>query len=134
MRNTASTPAQSEQPGPAKQTAVKVNRRPVHTRLDGRTWEYRLLQKMRADLSGHVGGAPSAPQKALIDRAAWLTVYLAQQDARTASGEFMSEHMSRQYLSWNNSLVRAMRALGFKGATERGPTLREHLAAKASAA
>jgi hypothetical protein len=124
-------PAQPHPSRPQNQATehakVKVTRRPVGTKLDGRSWEYKLLVKTRAELSAHVG-SPSATQKALIDRAAWLSVYLAKQDARTEAGEFMSDHMSRQYLAWSNSLARTLKLLGLKSAAQQGPDLKAYLA------
>lgn len=111
------------------------NRRPRHTALSAKSWEYRLLQKTRDELSRHLGGNPSATQRVLIERAAWLTVYIAKQDAQTqAGGAFMSEHASRQYLAWSNSLVRTMKALGLRGVERRPPSLAEIAAAAANGA
>lgn len=85
-------------------------------RLDGRTREARLLRQVRKELTEHVGGKPSATQRALIDRAAWLSLRVAQLDGKTAEGGQMTEHDARTYLAWSNTLTRTLRQLGTKSA------------------
>jgi len=103
--------------------------------VDGRTWQARHLAKMRRELSAHVGGAPSAPQRALIDRAAQLSLQVTIMDRRTAKGWCMSEHDSRVYLAWSGHLSRVLAQIGNHLAPpSKLPTLAEHLAARASAA
>ena len=134
MQQTATAAAPDSKPKRTRKAARKLNRRPAHTALDGRTWEYLLLQRTRADLAQHLGGSPSIAQRVLIERAAWLVVYLAQQDAKAKTGELMSEHAARQYLAWTNALTRLMRQLGLQGKAQRGPTLAEYEASKRQAA
>jgi hypothetical protein len=43
-------------------------------------------------------------------------------------------HDQRAYLAFSNAVVRAMRQLGLKSATERAPSLAEYLRAKAEGA
>ena len=103
-------------------------------KLDGRTREARLMRDFRARLFEHLRGKPSATQLALIDRAAWLALHVAQLDQRTAAGGVMTEHDSRTYLAWSNSLTRTLRELGMEGANSPAPPdLRTHLARKAAA-
>ncbi len=97
-----------------------------------RSKEGRLLRTVRAELTAHVG-TPSATQRILIERAAVLSLQIAMLDAKHADGG-LTPHDQREYLAWTNALTRLMRQIGLKGAAQRGPTLREHLAAKASAA
>ncbi len=94
-------------------------------KLDRRTRESRLLEKVRAELTAHVGGAPSATQHALIERAAWLSLRVAQIEKRIAADDAITEHDSRTYLAWSNSLQRALRDLGMKGSEEKVPPLAE---------
>lgn len=103
-------------------------------KLDGRTRSGRLVKQKRAELIAHVGGSPSPTQRALIDRAAWLSLHIALIDERTAEGKPMTEHDSRTYLAWTNTLTRLMRQIGLKGIAERPPSLRDHLATRATAA
>ncbi|MBB4272333.1 hypothetical protein [Rhizobium mongolense] len=85
----------------------------VLAKLDGRTREARLMQTVRDDLTAHIGGNPTATQKALIDRAAWLQLHVSLMDAKTLDdGGPLSERDSRQYLAWSNALTRIMRDLG----------------------
>lgn len=97
-------------------------------KLDGRTREARLMQKVRAELVAHVGGSPSATQRALIERAANLTVRLAVMDQKFAETGVQSEHDSRTYLAWTNTLTRTMRHLGLEGPPAKTKTLQDHLA------
>jgi hypothetical protein len=99
-------------------------------KLDGRTREARLMQQVRKELTEHVGGSPSATQRALIERAVNISVRLAVMDQRFAETKTQTEHDSRTYLAWSNSLTRTMRALGLKGASNRTPTLADYLAQK----
>ena len=84
--------------------------------MDRRSREARILAGTKAELTAHVGGRPSATQQALIDRAAWLTLHVAQIDAKAAEGGILTEHDARTYLAWSNSLTRALVALGLKSA------------------
>ena len=59
---------------------------------------------MRAELTAHVGGKPSATQRALIERMAWLRLHIRLMDNRTAEGRELTELDSRTYLVWVNSL------------------------------
>ena len=100
------------------------------TRLDGRSREARLLRDTRAELAAHVGGKPSATQTALITRAAMLTLYLARMDAKAMETGAMSDHATREYLAWSNTLTRTMRQLGLKGIAEKAPSLSEIIAGR----
>ena len=87
----------------------------VLAKLDGRRREARLMQTVRAELTEHVGGNPSATQKALIERAAWLTLHVSLMDQKLieqGEGSTLSEHDSRQYLAWSDSLQRILRDIG----------------------
>ncbi|WP_376092802.1 hypothetical protein ACE7GA_24345 [Roseomonas sp. CCTCC AB2023176] len=94
--------------------------------LDLRTRHGRILRGVRTDLSAHVGANPSATQRLLIERAAQLTLRVAIFDDRLAEGGGMTDHDSRQYLAWSNSLTRALRALGLKGGEAKPRTLADH--------
>jgi hypothetical protein len=101
--------------------------------MDRRTKEARLLRDTRAELTAHLGGAPSATARALIEQAAQLRLRLATMDRAFAeAGGKMTLHDSRTYLAWANSYSRLLRQLGLRGAPERGPTLADYLAAKAA--
>lgn len=87
----------------------------VLAKIDGRRREARLMQTVRDELTEHVGGNPSATQKALIERAAWLTLHVSLMDQKLmeqGDGATLSERDSRQYLAWSNSLTRTIRQLG----------------------
>jgi hypothetical protein len=85
----------------------------VLAKVDGRTREGRLLKRVRADLTAHLGGAPSITQRMVIERAAALTLKLALLDAANPDA-FFDEHASNYYLAWSNSLERCLRQLGLQ--------------------
>jgi hypothetical protein len=96
---------------------------------DLRTRYGRILKGVRDDLTRHVGDRPSATQKMLIERAAQLSLRVAMMDDQAATGKALTDHDSRTYLAWSNTLTRTLRQLGLNGA-EVGPrSLREHYAA-----
>ena len=103
-------------------------------RLDMRSAEGRLLSRVRADLTAHVGGNPSAVQRALIDQIAMLQLHIAMMDARALRNGRLSERDGRQYLAWSNSAARLLRQLGMKGAAAKPRTLAEHLASAGTGA
>lgn len=95
---------------------------------DGRTREARLMRETREALTAHVGGMPSAPQRALIERATWLTLAVARLDAQMLAKGGLTDHASREYLAWSNTLTRTMRTLGLKAAQQRALTPSEAMA------
>jgi len=105
----------------------------VLAKLDGRTREARLVRSVRADLTAHVGGHPSATQTALIERAVQLTLRVAAMDRKYARTGAMTDHDTRTYLAWSAGLARLLRALGLDPAKTadagpRVPTIAEILA------
>jgi hypothetical protein len=100
-------------------------------KIDRRRREARLLETTRAELAVHLGGAPSAVQRLLIERAAMLTLHVALFDERAIAAQGMSERDAREYLAYSNSLTRTLKALGVDGAAQKAPTLQEYLRAKA---
>lgn len=108
----------------------------VLARPDGRTREARLLKQMRAALVAHLGGEGrlTPPRRALVERAAMLQLRLAILDAKILDGGF-TDHDSRAYLAWNNSLARLLGQLGLEPAASKQPAdpmaaLRAHVAAR----
>jgi len=95
------------------------------TMMDGRTKEARQLRGIREALVAHVGGAPSATQHALIERAVQLSLRITLMDQRFADAGRMGDIEGKQYLAWSNALNRTMRELGLKAAPQRAPSLAE---------
>jgi hypothetical protein len=95
---------------------------------DGRSADAVLLRRTRAAMIKHVGGRPSATQRALIERAAMLTLHLARMDTRAMEAGDMSDHASRQYLAWSNTLTRTLAHLGLAAAPPAKQTHAEWLA------
>ncbi len=109
------------------------SRRGVLDKLDRRSAEARLICEVRAELALHVGGKPSATQRAMIDRAAWLRLHIRLMDNRTAEGRELTELDSRTYLAWVNSLRLMMEALGpaVPMPDDKPTSLKAHLARQA---
>src|SRR5436309_1690459 len=61
-------------------------------KLDGSTREALLIARVRAELRAHVGGNPNPVQRALIERAALLSLRVAQLDAKILAGETLTLH------------------------------------------
>lgn len=95
---------------------------------DGRTREARLMRETREALIAHVGGNPSAAQRGLIERGVWLTLAVSRLDAQMLAKGGLSDHASREYLAWSNTLTRTLRTLGLKGAPQRALTPSEAMA------
>ena len=101
-------------------------------KMDGRSREARMVRDTRAELVAHVGGKPSAVQRALIERAAVLTLQVSLMDAKQADGG-LTERDGRQYLAWVNTLSRTLRQLGMTSAADRPRSLSDHIAARSAA-
>jgi len=80
-------------------------------RVDGRTKEGRLLKNTRAGLLEHLGPDATIPQKALIERIAWLELRSALFDQKQIEGTF-TEYDSKQHLALINALRRLYGSLG----------------------
>ncbi len=105
-------------------------------RIDWRTREGQVLIAARAELTAHVGGHPNNVQKALIERAARLTLYIELMDREALAAGTMSERNSRQYLAWVNALRLCLREIGVEEAKPDKPASLASIVArhKASAA
>ena len=84
---------------------IRPTYRPIAlAKLDQRTKEARLMRETRAALVAHVGGKPSAVQAAMIERACQLTLRIVAMDRKFAETGAQTDHDSRTYLAWSNSL------------------------------
>jgi hypothetical protein len=102
-------------------------------RLDWRTREAKLLVAIRAELVAHLGGKPNAVQRALIERAARLTVYIETMDRQALEEGGMSERNSKQYLAWIGQLRLTLREIGIDRVEPDKPaSLSDYLAGKAA--
>jgi hypothetical protein len=111
------------------------SRRSVLDKLDRRSGEFLFMQDVKRELIEHVGGNPSATQRALIEQAAWLQLHIRTMDNKAVSGKLTALD-SRTYLAWQNTLRRTMQALGPAASPpqDRGPSLRQHLQQRQAAA
>jgi hypothetical protein len=85
--------------------------------IDGCRAEAKLMKRVREELTAHCGGAPSSTQQILIDRAAALSLRLHLMDREVIASGGLSEKNGREYLGWNNALVRLLRSLGLDSAS-----------------
>ena len=74
------------------------------------------MRRVRAELTAHCAGKPSAVQRALIERAVILSLRVEQLDAKIVAGEALTIHNSNYALAWNNALRRTLAALEVKPA------------------
>lgn len=104
-------------------------------KLDGRSQAAKHLKATRAELTAHLGGKPSATQRMLVERAAKLALQVDLMDNRMTVSGAMTDHDSRTYLAWTNSLRLIMRELGLDRSVSPqapGAALQAHLARKAT--
>lgn len=95
--------------------------------VNGRSREGRFLRAFEAQLTAHVGGAPSITQRMLISRLARVALRLELFDEKLAAGP-ITDVDSRTYGALHNSFRLMLRDLGIKGAAARPATLAEVLA------
>jgi hypothetical protein len=104
-------------------------------KLDQRTKEAHLMRETRADLVRHVGGAPSAVQRALIEQAVQLRLRLAVMDRKWAeAGAQMTECDSNTYLAWSGHYTRTLAQIGLEPTKPPPPSLAEVIARHRAAA
>src|SRR5215470_995014 len=98
-----------------------------------RTREGKLLAAARDELTRHIGN-PNNVQKALIERAARLTLYIELMDREALEAGTMTERNSRQYLAWVDALRLCLREIGVDEAKPaQAPSLDQYLASKVAA-
>jgi len=88
----------------------------VLAKPDRRTREGRLLKQVRQELTRHVGGNPTPPQRQLIERAAMYQLRVAKLDEKVINGTF-TIFDSKVYDSATNKLTRVLTALGIEAAS-----------------
>ena len=81
-------------------------------KLDGRTREAALMRRVRSELTAHLGGSPTFPQRALIDRAAVLALRIAQIDRKIMAGGDLTTIDNNCAIAWHNAYRRTIEALG----------------------
>ena len=119
-------------PGPAKKPLSPLTKRSRHQRLDGRTFAGRTERRVVRELTAHVGGQPSAPERILIARAARLVMVIEMLERRLIEKGEVSDHSGRQILAWVNSLRLIMQALGLERPSQQPASLRSYLGGRAA--
>jgi hypothetical protein len=82
--------------------------------LDGRTAEGKLYREFREELIDHCGGNPNIIQAALIAQCARIKLRITLMDEKMQRN--LTEHDSRTYLAWANTLSRLLMRLGINPA------------------
>ena len=115
----------------AKPRSWRAQRAALLVLPTARTAEGRRLREFRQGLIDHLGGRPSAVQMTLIDRATVLMHHLAHLDRRAEIEGGLSEHATRVFLAWQNTLTRTLQAIGLRpAAAPAGPSLSDYIATK----
>jgi hypothetical protein len=86
-------------------------RRIVIGRIDGRTQMAKLARELRRELLGECSVRPTVIERAMIDQIIQLKLRIAAMDQRFIETGAKTDHDSRTYLAWSNSLVRLLRDL-----------------------
>ena len=102
------------------------------TSPDRRTREARAMEKLRAELIAHVGGAPSVAQRLLIERAVGIGLRIALLDRKLGDALQLTDTDSKAYLGLSNAMQRTLRELGYQPTPPPKPSLAEYLASRAS--
>jgi hypothetical protein len=95
--------------------------------IDGRSREGRYIAAIRAQLVAHLGGAPSAPQRMIVDRLAVVALRLALFDEKITAGS-LTDNDARTYGALHNSFRLLIREIGIKPSVARPLTLAETIA------
>ena len=93
-----------------------------------------MIRQTRAELRAHIGGDPSATQRALIEQLVQIKLRLAVTDRKLCQTGLQTNHDSRTYLAWANAYARSPRQLDMEGVKRRRPTLADHFAARTAQA
>lgn len=106
-----------------------IDRGAIGSTIDGRSRQGRYLRAYERMLTEHVGGNPSATQRALICRAARLALHLELMDeAALRDGKPFTAHDHNHYVAWSNALARILARLGLEAPAARAPTLADVMA------
>jgi hypothetical protein len=84
------------------------------TTLDKRTKAGRVLRQTRLDLADHVGGAPTAAERLIIESAAVKATRLYLLSEKLLNGGDISSESDHHALAWLNSLRLDLSALGLE--------------------
>ncbi len=116
---------------PKPQAATRIGTgNAVLSGVDGRSQGARRYRELCADLVHHLAGDPTAPQLAIIRRAAALAVWCEGQEAAQASG---GEFDVQAFTTAANTLRRLLADLGLeRRMRDATPTLAQYLADRAA--
>jgi hypothetical protein len=93
-------------------------------KADGRTREAWLMERVRQELTRHIGGNPNVVQRMLIERSPILTLRLAKLDDKIINETGpLTLHDTNYVIAWQNSLTRCLVALGVNAAAAPAVTI-----------
>ncbi|WP_303810173.1 hypothetical protein [Sandarakinorhabdus limnophila] len=115
--------------GPQRQARTRLgNGTSPIANVDGRTHGGRRFRELAADLAHHLGGSPTPPQQAIIQRAAALIIWCEGQETALANG---ADFDVAAFTTAANSLRRLLADLGLdRRLKDVTPSLEQFLAAK----
>jgi hypothetical protein len=99
-------------------TTGPYSREAAIARPRAQTKEARFCNHVRDELTAQVGGTPSATQKYLIERIVMVLLRIELMDNVALRNSTLTESQARDYLAWNNTVSRMLRALGTKPARQ----------------
>jgi hypothetical protein len=107
------------------------SRRTALRRLDNRTLEARTLNRTVRELSEHVGGDPTPPQRLVIHASAVLVMRLEAILSRYLAKDGDVESLNRYLVAIQNTLRLNMQSLGMEKPERQVPSLKDYLTARA---
>jgi hypothetical protein len=95
--------------------------------VDGRLLEAAEEQRLIAELTEHVGGSPTLPQRLLIQRIARTSIIVSVLERKVIEQGELGDLQSRQVNALWNTLTRCLTALGMKSQSQKSADLAEFL-------
>lgn len=86
-----------------------------------------ICNQIRADLTAQLGREPTASQKLMIERIVMVLLRIELMDVIALRNAELTERQARDYLAWNNTVSRMLRALGLKAEAAPDPPPFVHL-------
>ena len=80
-------------------------------KLDQRTREAAFMRRIRNELTEHVGGRPTAPQRLLIERLVVVALRLQLYDRKMTAGEVITDHDGRVFAGLHTAYRLMLREL-----------------------
>ena len=95
--------------------------------VDRRTREGKFATAVESELLAHLGGAPTAPQRLIVQLASMKALRIALLTDVVLSADAINERDDRQLVAWMNSLRLDLVTLGIERQAEHSPRLKDVL-------